>query len=742
MKLVIAEKPSVAQSLAKVLGAAGRENGCLVGNDSIVSWCFGHLVELASADAYDPKYKRWNTKDLPIVPGNWKYTVPPGKAKQLEILSGLMADKRVDSLVCATDAGREGELIFRLVTEHCGCKKPVQRLWISSMEDSAIREGFRNLKNDSEYNRLYAAALCRARADWIVGINATRLFSVLYRTTLNVGRVQSPTLAMLVQREAEIAAFRKTPFYTVELNCGNFTAAGEKLNDEQAAEAIRMDCDGKAASVKAVIRQEKSAQPPKLYDLTTLQRDANRILGYTAQQTLDYTQSLYEKKLVTYPRTDSKYLTDDMRDTVPGLVKTVSAVFLSAENPPVHAERVIDSSKVSDHHAIIPTRTLDGASLSGLPTGETSILTLIAARLLCAVGNPCVTAETTVTLDCGGHAFTAKGKTVTDSGWKGTGRRFLAALKRKPEDKPEEAVLPGLAEGQTVANVRASVKEGFTSPPKHYTEDTLLSAMENAGAEEFDEIPDAGNGVPAQAQRSGLRGEKEGQRDGRKAETTEYSLSRRGLGTPATRAGIIEKIVKTGFVERKGRQLLPTEKGVSLIGVLPETIKSPALTAEWEAKLQQVERGDLPASAFMDGIRKLTEGLIKDASAPKAGRNPFRPDREAVGICPRCGRPVYEGKKSFYCSGYRESPPCGFALWKDDRFFTSKKKALTKKIAALLKEGRVDMSGLYSRKTGKTYDATVVLNDTGGKYVNFRLEFSAPNRKKHSDSGNRRGKER
>ena len=745
MILVISEKPSVAQSIAAVLGAKQRGNGYLEGNGYLVSWCLGHLVELASADAYDPKYKRWNTKDLPIVPENWKYAVPSDKAKQLKILSGLMADKRVDSLVCATDAGREGELIFRLVTEHCGCKKPVQRLWISSMEDSAIREGFQNLKSDSEYDRLYAAALCRARADWIVGINATRLFSVLYRTTLNVGRVQSPTLAMLVQREAEIAAFRKTPFYTVELNCGSFKGTGEKLDDRQAAEAIRMACDGKAASVKAVIRQEKSAQPPKLYDLTTLQRDANRILGYTAQQTLDYTQSLYEKKLVTYPRTDSRYLTDDMRDTVPELVKTVSAAFPFAENPPVHAERVIDSSKVSDHHAIIPTRTLAGADLSGLPTGEASILILIAARLLCAVGNPCVTAETTVTLECSGHAFTSKGKTVTDSGWKGTGRRFLSALKKKT-DKKSETVLPGLAEGRTFANVRAFVREGFTSPPKHYTEDTLLAAMENAGAEEFAEIPDAGNGVPAQAQRSGLCGEKEGQRNGadlrRKAETAEYSSSRRGLGTPATRAGIIEKIVKTGFVERKGRQLLPTQKGVSLIGILPEPIKSPALTAEWETKLQQVEHGDLPASAFMDGIRKLTEGLIKDASAPKSGRNPFRSDREPVGVCPRCGRPVYEGKKSFYCSGYRESPPCGFALWKDDRFFTSKKKALTKETAAaLLKEGRADMSGLYSRKTGKTYDATVVLNDTGGKYVNFRLEFSAPNRKKHSHSENRRGNE-
>lgn len=690
MKLVIAEKPSVAQSIAKVLGAAGREDGCLLGNGYIVSWCFGHLVELAPADAYDPKYRRWNTKDLPIVPENWKYDVPSDKAKQLRILSGLMADKRVDSLVCATDAGREGELIFRLVVHHCGCKKPVQRLWISSMEDSAIREGFRSLKSDSEYDRLYDAALCRAWADWIVGINATRLFSVLYYTTLNVGRVQSPTLAMLVQREAEIAAFNKTPFYTVELDCGNFIASGDRMPEKQAAEEIRTACEGKATVVQSITRQEKTAQPPKLYDLTTLQRDANRILSYTAQQTLDYTQSLYEKKLVTYPRTDSKYLTDDMRDTVPELVKTVSAAFPFAENPTVHAERVIDSSKVSDHHAIILTRTLAGAELSGLPTGEASILSLIAARLLCAVGDPCVTAETTVTLDCKGRAFTAKGKTVTAPGWKETEHRSLAALKQKPEDKPE-ATLPELAEGQTFENVRAAVKEGFTSPPKHFTEDTLLSAMENAGAEEFAEIPDA---------------------------------ERKGLGTPATRAGIIEKIVKTGFVERKNKQLLPTEKGVNLIGILPRTIKSPAFTAEWEAKLKQVEHGELPASGFMDGIVELTDGLIKGASAPEAGQNPFRSDREPVGICPRCGKPVYEGKKGFYCSGYKDTPPCGFALWKDDRFFISKKKELTKRTAAsLLKDGRVSMTGLYSRKTGKSYDAVVVLDDTGGKYVNFKLNF-------------------
>lgn len=697
MKLVIAEKPSVAQSISKVLGATDRKDGCLVGNGYIVSWCFGHLVELAPADAYDPRYGKWTVEDLPIMPENWKYTVPFEKAKQLKILSGLMADSAVDSLVCATDAGREGELIFRLVYEHCGCKKPVKRLWISSMEESAIAEGFQNLKHDSEYDRLYDAALCRAQADWLVGINATRLFSVLYRTTLNVGRVQTPTLAMLVQREAEITAFTKTPFYTVELDCGSFKAAGNRLADKQAAEEIKTTCGGGTTTVKTVIRQEKAAQPPKLYDLTTLQRDANRILGYTAQQTLDYTQSLYEKKLVTYPRTDSRYLTDDMENTVSGLVKTILSAFPFAENPHVNAARVIDSSKVSDHHAIIPTRELARADLCALPTGERNILSLLAARLLCAVGEPQITVETVVTLDCNSHAFTVKGKTVTFPGWKAVEQKHLSTLKQKTEDEPD-GMLPEFAEGQCFENSRITVREGFTSPPKHFTEDTLLSAMENAGAEEFAEIPDA---------------------------------ERKGLGTPATRAGIIEKIVKTGFVERKNKQLFPTQKGVSLISILPELIKFPALTAEWEAKLKQVERGKLVASDFMAGIVEMTSDLIKSSTAPEQRENLFQTDKEVIGICPRCGEPVYEGKKSFYCSGYKHTPPCNFALWKNDRFFSAKKKELTKKVAAaLLKDGRVNMTGLYSEKTGKSYDAVVLLADTnprggnGGKYVNFKLEFS------------------
>lgn len=655
-----------------------------------LSWCFGHLVELAPADAYNPRYAKWATEDLPIVPEDWKYIVPPDKGKQLKILSGLMADKRVDGLICATDAGREGELIFRLVVEHCGCTKPVQRLWISSMEDSAIKEGFHILKGSSEYDRLYDAALCRERADWIVGINATRLFSVLYHKTLNVGRVQSPTLAMLVKREAEIAAFTKTPFYTVDLDCGSFKATSERIADKMAAEAIRAACDGGPATVTAVNRQEKAAQPPKLYDLTTLQRDANRILGYTAQQTLDYTQSLYEKKLVTYPRTDSRYLTDDMKDTVPDLIKTVIAVFPVVQHPPVNAGRATDSGKVSDHHAIIPTKSLSGAAFDALPVSEKNTLSLIAMRLICAVGDPHVTAETTVTLDCKGHAFTAKGKTVVAPGWKAAEKSFLMTLKQKPDDKPDE-ILPELVEGQAFENARTALREGFTSPPKHFTEDTLLSAMENAGAEEFAEIPDA---------------------------------ERKGLGTPATRAGIIEKIVKTGFVERKNKQLLPTQKGVSLIAVLPELIKSPSLTAEWEAKLKQVEHGELAAPGFMSGIVELTGSLIKSSAVPELEQNPFQQDKETIGLCPRCGKPVYEGKKSFYCSGYKDNPPCGFALWKNNRFFTAKHKELTKKIAAaLLKSGRVNLNDLYSEKTGKSYDAVVLLADTGGKHVNFKLEF-------------------
>ena len=694
MKLVIAEKPSVAMSLAAVLGATERKDGYLEGSGYLVSWCVGHLLELAQPEAYKEQYAKWRYEDLPILPENWKYEVPKDKKTQLALLCRLMKDKRVDSVVCATDAGREGELIFRLVYEYAGCNKPMERLWISSMEDAAIREGFDRLRPGSDYDKLYDAAVCRAGADWLIGINATRLFSVLYGVTLNVGRVMSPTLALLVQRESDIESFISKPFYVPEITCGGFTASGEKMTERSEAEKIRMDCDHNSAFVRSVEKQVKTIQPPRLYDLTTLQRECNRIYGYTAQQTLDYVQSLYEKKLATYPRTDSQYLTKDMQATAASLILWLrdNMPFGKGCAGEPDIDRVTDDSKVTDHHAIIPTVEIAQTDLTELPSGERDVLTLLAVRLLCATTQAHRFETVTAMLDCQGHTFTAKGKTILQSGWKEVERIHRMSIRQsETEHKENEAVaLPVLQEGQTFEAVSASLREGKTSPPKHYTEDTLLSAMENAGAED---MPD--------------------------------DAERKGLGTPATRAATLEKLVSAGFVQRKKKQLIPTEKGKNLIAVLPDNIKSPILTAEWESMLKQVEHGELSATSFMDQIADMSRTLVKEHTAPEERFADLFPSskgtvHEAVGVCPRCGAPVYEGKKGFFC----DNRECSFALWKDNRFFSSKKKSITKSVAAaLLKEGRISMSGLYSEKTGKTYDAEVILDDTGGKYVNFKLEF-------------------
>ena len=694
MKLVIAEKPSVAMSLAAVLGATERKDGYLEGSGYLVSWCVGHLLELAQPEAYKEQYAKWRYEDLPILPENWKYEVPKDKKTQLALLCRLMKDKRVDSVVCATDAGREGELIFRLVYEYAGCNKPMERLWISSMEDAAIREGFDRLRPGSDYDKLYDAAVCRAGADWLIGINATRLFSVLYGVTLNVGRVMSPTLALLVQRESDIESFISKPFYVPEITCGGFTASGEKMTERSEAEKIRMDCDHNSAFVRSVEKQVKTIQPPRLYDLTTLQRECNRIYGYTAQQTLDYVQSLYEKKLATYPRTDSQYLTKDMQATAASLILWLrdNMTFGKGYAGEPDIDRVTDDSKVTDHHAIIPTVEIARTDLSELPSGERDVLTLLAVRLLCATTQVHRFEAVTAILDCQGYTFTAKGKTILQSGWKEVERIHRMSIRQsETEHKENEAVaLPVLQEGQTFEAVSASLREGKTSPPKHYTEDTLLSAMENAGAED---MPD--------------------------------DAERKGLGTPATRAATLEKLVSAGFVERKKKQLIPTKKGRNLIAVLPDNIKSPILTAEWESMLKQVEHGELSATSFMDQIADMSRTLVKEHTAPEERFADLFPSskgtvHEAVGVCPRCGAPVYEGKKGFFC----DNRECSFALWKDNRFFSSKKKSITKSVAAaLLKEGRISMSGLYSEKTGKTYDAEVILDDTGGKYVNFKLEF-------------------
>lgn len=695
MNLVIAEKPSVAQSIAAVIGATNRKDGYMEGSGYLVSWCVGHLVELAPADAYNEKYAKWTYHDLPILPATWQYAVANGKDKQLKILRELMSRFDVDTVTAATDAGREGELIFRLVYNHCNCKKPIKRLWISSMEESAIEEGFENLKDGAEYELLYQSALCRSQADWIVGINATRLFSVLYHQTLNVGRVVSPTLAMLVERESAISSFVPKPFYTVQLDCNGFVLSGERLSDKAAAEALCKACDGQSVTIESVESKEKTEKPPKLYDLTTLQREANRMFGFTAQQTLDYTQSLYEKKLVTYPRTDSRFLTTDMVESTPAVVKTAAKIFSFGNTLElsINMEQVTNNSKVSDHHAIIPTMAVSRSKLAELPAGERDILSLIALRLICAVGKSCVYGETVITADCGDNSFSAKGRMVLDEGFKAAEWLFRSTLKEKPEretgDSVKTAALPSINQGKVFSSAKVAIKEGKTTPPKHFTEDTLLSAMETAGIEDMPE-----------------------------------DVERKGIGTPATRAGILEKLIKTELAERKGdkktQHLLPTHKGVSLITILPEAIQSPQLTAEWEEKLKHIERGELSADAFMQGITDMTDTLVKTYEVVKGGNVLFPSHREAIGICPRCGGNVVENKKGFAC----ENRDCGFALWKENKFFTAKKKALTRAVATeLLKSGKVKLTGCFSEKTGKTYDAIVLLDDTGGKYVNFKMDF-------------------
>lgn len=694
-KLVIAEKPSVAQSIAKVIGATGRRDGYMEGGGYLVSWCVGHLVELAAADAYDPRFSKWARADLPIVPEPWRFMVSGGTKKQFNILKSLMERPDVEELIEATDAGREGELIFRLVYHQAECKKPFKRLWISSMEDSAIQKGFENLMDGTSYDNLYEAALCRAKADWLVGINGTRLFTTLYQgKILNVGRVMTPTLALLTEREQTITGFKKEKFYLVEISGGGFTASSERISGKTDAERLRSSCVGQSAVIRSVGRQEKREKPPKLYDLTTLQREANRYYGYTAQQTLDYIQLLYEKKLATYPRTDSRYLTEDMEAGLPALCETVAAAFpfASGISVAVNAAQVIDGSKVSDHHAILPTKQAAAVNLSELPTGERNVLSLAAARLLCAVWpEPHTYADTLITLECAGTIFTAKDRTELSPGWKPVEQAFLSTLKQKGE--LAALPLPELSQGQTLIPESVQTREGTTSPQKRYTEDSLLSAMENAGAEDFAQIGD---------------------------------VERKGLGTPATRAGVIEKLVKGGYAERKNKQLIPTQRGMELIKALPDSVKSAKLTAEWETALKEVEQGKRSPEDFMDGIIEMVSGLVKSYEGVAIGTDAAlsQSAKEIVGQCPRCGKPVYEGKKSFYCSGYKDNPPCGFALWKDNKYFQSKRKELTKRVAtALLKSGKVRMTGLFSEKKGILYDATIVLDDTGGKYVNFKLEF-------------------
>lgn len=679
--LIIAEKPSVALAIAAVVGADKRKNGYLEGNGYLVSWCVGHLVSLAQPENYDLRLARWRRADLPILPDPWQYVPNEKTKKQLDLLCSLMNRPDIETIVCATDAGREGELIFRLVYDCCRCSKPVKRLWISSLEESAIREGMAHLKDAAEYDLLYEAALCRAKADWLMGINLTRLYTLLYGPTLSIGRVMTPTLAMIVEREKAVAGFTPKPFYTVHLLCP-CEATSERFEDEQEAQALADACNGQTAEIIRVEKKTRSDRPPKLYDLTALQREANQLFGYTAQQTLDCAQSLYEKKLATYPRTASRFLTHDMASVLPNLVQTVAALlpFEQGLSLPVHAEQVIDDAGVSDHHAIIPTQSVTAERLDTLTNEELNIFSMLAVRLLCAVGEPHITEERTLTLSCAGHIFTAAGKTDTALGWRIPASTFYGSIGHPREPDEQAGVDPALYEHQRFFGVRAVVKKGLTAPPKRYTEATLLAAMESAGADSF---PD--------------------------------EAGRKGIGTPATRAGIIEKLVKGGFIERRGekaKQLLPTDKGRNLIAVLPETLRSPLLTAQWESQLCQVEHGNLASDDFLSSIETMIRDQVDHAQADPQALTLFPTGRRKVAKCPCCGYPVSEAEKGYFC----ENRECSFGLFKDNKFFAARGKRLDAATAvALLNDGKASVKGMIA-KSGKKYDGTVVMElDESGR---------------------------
>ena len=659
------------------MGIRERKDGYWEGDHTLISWCVGHLAGLADAALYDSAYQEWRREDLPILPKDWRFAVHTDKRKQFETLCALMAREDVTEIVNACDAGREGELIFRIVYQLSGCRKPIMRLWLSSMEDAAIREGYHNLKDGADYEALYQAALCRTKADWLVGINATRFFSLLYHRKLRIGRVMSPTLAMIVAREAEIRAFVPEPFFTVQLDLDALTVTGEKLKSRRDAAELAALCQGKRVTVQSVTNTEKSEAPPRLYDLTSLQREANTALGYTAQQTLDYAQSLYEKKLCTYPRTDSRFLTDDMDSRVPEIVGVAAKICYMAAPASIDCKRVCDSRKVTDHYAIIPTASCLHTELSGLPAGELALLKLIARSVLRAVSGPFCYTETEAVVRCEGKTFTAKGRTVTDPGW----RRYSSQTTADNE-------LTTLSEGQVLDISSVAVKEGKTTPPKRFTEASLLSAMENAGAKDMPE-----------------------------------GAERRGIGTPATRAATIEKLVSCGYVERvkakKTVQLQPTQTGISLITVLPEQLQSPQLTAEWEQRLQQIEHGVLSPESFDREIADMIRALIATHTPVEGSEVLFQDSSTVVGKCPRCGYPVIEREKGFFC----QNRACHFALWKNNRFFESKRKKLTGAVAeALLNDGKVLLKGCFSEKKGKSYDATVLLEDDGER-ASFRLIF-------------------
>ena len=697
MQLVIAEKPSVAKSIADVLGALDRQDGYFEGGGYLVSWCVGHLIELAEPESYGEQWKKWTYESLPVNPEHWQYEIKEDTKEQYDVLYGLLHDSRVDEVVCATDAGREGELIFRLVYNMASCKKPMKRLWISSMEESAIREGVENLKPGSDYDHLYHSALCRQEADWLVGINGTRLFTVLYGgKVLKVGRVQTPTLAMLVEREAKIMNFKKEQYFMAHILCGGVDAVTERIDNKTEAENVAGACRNGQALVTSVEKEEKTVSPPKLYDLTTLQRDANRLFGFTAKQTLEYTQSLYEKKMCTYPRTDSQYLSDDMEQTAGNVIEAIFSSILFEENRMFNPDikRVLNSKKVTDHHAIIPTMEIAKADLAALPETERKILSLVANRLLCATGEKHLYETVKAELSCGGYTFTTSGKSVLKNGWKDFEDAFKRSFKATEEKEQEDKKLPELSEGQTFDGVQTKISEHYTTPPKHFTEDSLLSAMERAGNEDMSD-----------------------------------DVERKGLGTPATRADIIEKLVKDGFVKREKKQMIPTENGIKLITVLPDVVKSPKLTADWENALTLVAKGEMEREDFMADIETMVSDLIHTYhEVSDEQKKMFAQEQKVLGKCPNCGGEVVKGKYGAFCKnkcGMNVSRIMGVAL-SDEQ------------VESLLAGKKTLLKGITS-KAGKKYDAYIIPSGTeeyhytkdgeekSGAQFKFVMEF--PNKK-------------
>lgn len=697
--LVIAEKPSVAQSYAKNLSAYKKEDGYLEGESCIVSWCLGHLAEYAQPEEYDPKYEKWQFDDLPILPQVWKLKVSRDKKKQFDVLKSLMNRADVDYLVNGCDAGREGELIFQRVYDLAGCRKPVKRLWISSMEDTAIRTGFQTMKGAEEYRNICMAAVCRAQADWLIGMNGTRAYTTCYFKRLVVGRVQTPTLAMLAERQDKIEHFQKEAFYKVALTDGRLTVVSENIANEEAADLLASLCMDSEAVITQIKREQKKAFPPKLYDLTSLQREANRYFGYTAKKTLDMLQELYEEKLVTYPRTDSQFVTEDMRDTVEELVGKMPVLlpFLDYGQLGHNITRVINNAKVSDHHAILPTKEAVEKGISDLTADKKNLMMLVCQQLVQATGEEYQYEQTDIMVKCQGHDFTARGKVPVQMGFKAAGNAFKnQCVKAKPEEETEketekETSIPyGYEEGMTLSPVKAEKTVYFTSPPKPFNEDTLLAAMETAGNKDFD------------------------------SET-----EKKGLGTPATRAGIIEKLVSSGYAVRKGKQILPSTEGRELVNVMPAYLKSAAMTAEWENQLLMMEKGQITDTQFMGEITSLVGKILSVCrEIPETERRRFQKVREVIGKCPVCGSDVYEGKQNFYCSNRQ----CDFALWKENRFLGSMEKTLDKKMAVeLLDKACTHVKGLYSRKKDIKFDADLLLTLEDGK-PRFHLEF--PKKKK------------